>query len=131
MRSLGAAKPDEQQPLTQDEFVQTRRRLQPKAESDFIESELAKVRETERWQNESKGLRENLEAAERTNAREAYAAGSSMLAPVPGFFFGFFPLPGFAGGSTFSGRTYSGQHSAGPQGCGSGLAHRPEHWGAK
>ena len=70
---LWGPKSDSQQPLTRDEFVNARRKLQPKTEADYIESEVDKVRGTERWKEGGQRLRENLESGARRNAKEAFA----------------------------------------------------------
>ena len=70
---LWGPKSDSQQPLTLDEFVNARRKLQPKTEADYIESEVDKVRGTERWKEGGQRLRENLESGARRNAKEAFA----------------------------------------------------------
>jgi len=62
-----------ERPLSQDEFRQQRRQLQPKSRADYIQSEVDKVRDTERYQTAGRGLRENLENAARSNAEKLYA----------------------------------------------------------
>ncbi len=59
-------------PLSQDEFRQQRRQLQPRSRADYIQSEVDKVRASERYQTAGKGLRDNLENAARANAEKLY-----------------------------------------------------------
>ena len=62
----------DERPLTQDEFRQQRRQLQPKSRADYIQSEVDKIRASERYQMAGKSLRANLENEARANAEKLY-----------------------------------------------------------
>ncbi len=76
MREIWNALPgvsvQEDRPLTADEFRQQRRQLLPRSRADYIQSEVDKVRNSERYQTAGKTLRENLENSARSNAEKLY-----------------------------------------------------------
>ena len=71
--ALPGASGKEDRPLSQDEFRQQRRQLQPKSRADYIEKEVDKVRASPRYQEAGKGLRQNLEDGARANAEKMYS----------------------------------------------------------
>ncbi len=69
---LGGA-PDAERPLSQDEFRAQRRQLQPKSRSDYIESEVDKVRNLPSYQDAGQKQRTNMENSARSNAEKLYS----------------------------------------------------------
>ena len=73
LAALPSGKEDDQRPLTRDEFMQQRRKLQPKTQAEYTEKEVDKVRGSERYQGAGQTLRKNLENEARANAEKLYA----------------------------------------------------------
>jgi hypothetical protein len=70
---LGFAAGPEERPLTQDEFRAKRQQLKSQTRAEFLQSEVDKVRATDRYQSAGKTLRENLENGARANAEKLFA----------------------------------------------------------
>src|SRR5262245_10500350 len=69
---LPGQKPDDERPLTREQYIQQNRRIQPKSQSDYIQNEVDKARGTERYQEAGPKLRANLESEARANADKLY-----------------------------------------------------------
>jgi hypothetical protein len=81
LNAFGAGRPDEQRPLTEDEFRQARRRLQPATESDFIERQLQQTRESQAYTDATPGQqRRMLDAATKRAREQLYPAFQKSMA---------------------------------------------------
>lgn len=80
MSLLPNGKPDESKPLTKDEYVKQNRRFQPKSQSEYIESEVDKIRQSPMYQDAGAKQRTNMENGARTNAQKMYEGAKQATA---------------------------------------------------